>query len=188
MDYKRRGVALARNQADRMAKGKYIAVLDDDDVWIDRGKLRKQVEFLENNPEYVCCGGGVKVIIDEGQLFYQRIFPETDEQIRKNMLIRDIFVHSSLVFRRGVEKYDEKNRMCDDLNLYFRLGIKGKLYNFPEYFVKFLLGNQNKPSRTIYVRKIYRENMRLMWKHRKDYPHIWLGLLVNLKNYAKSFL
>lgn len=31
---------------------KYVAMLDGDDWWIDNSKLRKQVEFLENNPNY----------------------------------------------------------------------------------------------------------------------------------------
>jgi glycosyltransferase involved in cell wall biosynthesis len=40
----------------KAAGGEYLALVDGDDYWTDQHKLQKQVEFLENNPEYaVCC-------------------------------------------------------------------------------------------------------------------------------------
>ncbi len=50
------GVAFTRNRAIDIAKGKYIALLDADDLW-DKNKLEKQVNFIEENKySIVFCG------------------------------------------------------------------------------------------------------------------------------------
>jgi glycosyltransferase involved in cell wall biosynthesis len=49
------GAAVARNEGMHRARGKYIALLDADDVWLP-GKLRHQVDYLEKHPDVgMCC-------------------------------------------------------------------------------------------------------------------------------------
>lgn len=44
----------SRNIGIELASGKYIAFLDDDDSWLPH-KIERQVEILENNPQYLAC-------------------------------------------------------------------------------------------------------------------------------------
>lgn len=45
---KNRGAAISRNKALKMAKGKWVAFLDSDDLW-EKDKLEKQINFMKNN-------------------------------------------------------------------------------------------------------------------------------------------
>lgn len=49
-----RGPAVARTEAIKQARGKYIAFLDSDDVWFSE-KLEKQVAFMEAEGALFCC-------------------------------------------------------------------------------------------------------------------------------------
>jgi len=42
--------------------GKYIAICEGDDFWIDKYKLQKQVDYMESHPECSLCFHGAKVV------------------------------------------------------------------------------------------------------------------------------
>jgi glycosyltransferase involved in cell wall biosynthesis len=49
--------------------GKYIALCEGDDYWIDENKLQKQVDFLEANPDYGLCYTKIKSFYQDTQSF-----------------------------------------------------------------------------------------------------------------------
>jgi len=172
-------LAQARNQAIRIAKGKYIATLDDDDFWSNERKLEKQVQFLENNPDYVACGGGSIVIFEKSFLkkpstLFAPLPQEKDKDIRKKMFFEFISGLSGLCFRRvaweAVGGFDEELFLNEDQDFAFKLGATGKLYNFQEYFITTLMGRQNKANIEKFGRKRMKYEISIIKKYQKNYP------------------
>jgi glycosyltransferase involved in cell wall biosynthesis len=88
-----------------MSRGKYIAFCEGDDYWTDPDKLQKQVDFLEENPEYSICFHDV-MILKNGQIvkdYLTRIVPEETEILE---LAKGNFIHTpSVVFRNKLFKH-----------------------------------------------------------------------------------
>ena len=60
-----RGISYTRNRLNTLASGSYIAILDSDDL-AEPGRLTKQVNFLDLNPEVSLLGGCAKLIDEHG--------------------------------------------------------------------------------------------------------------------------
>lgn len=96
----------ARNDGMALAKGKYIAVADADDVSVPE-RLAAQVRFLECNTIVDLLGGGLVPVDADGNLFgtpvYKPVFKGQPEQYRLNMLQeKTVVCHGTLMFRRSV--------------------------------------------------------------------------------------
>jgi len=184
------GSALARNKAIDNAQGEYIAILDADDIWIDRDKLKKQIEFLEKNNEYILVGGGMIIVDINGREIKKCLPPETDAEIRKSILIRNPFVHSAVVFKREIWQLTNgyigrKKVSTDEWSLWLELGKLGKFYNFPEYFIYYL----KNPQGTSKKKQVYnlREDIKIRKKYRTYYPNFWKGYFYGWLQYFYFF-
>lgn len=139
------GIQKTLNKGLREAKGEYIARIDDDDIWVDQNKLSEQVGFLEKNKEYVLVGTGVIIVDEHNKELFRYLLPEKDTQIRKTILGKNCFIHSSVLFNKNTVMkmggYDESvnTRHVEDYDLWLRLGLCGKFANLPSYAVRFKL-------------------------------------------------
>lgn len=172
-----------------MAHGKYISRIDDDDFWCEPDKLERQVNFLEKNKDYVLVGGGMIKIDKNGTEIMRQFRPETDENIRKSILIGDIFVHSTVVFLKKswaqTGGYDENIGYADDWDLWLKLGKIGKFYNFQEYFVYYLQWQGNISNRNVFYNLKIANKLRR--RYREDYPGFEKALFLGWLDYLYYF-
>src|SRR5438093_2339745 len=68
----RGGQTVAKNRGAAVAKGRYLAFLDADDLWYPR-KLQQQVEVLESDPQAVLVHCDFDDIDEAGQLLGRRV-------------------------------------------------------------------------------------------------------------------
>ncbi|MEQ9969525.1 glycosyltransferase family 2 protein [Pectobacterium parvum] len=128
IDQENYGVATARNNGVKLSSGDYIAFLDSDDIWMP-GKLRRQVDFMRSNPDYVLCGSnfdglnanfdGLKKIIDS---FYCVDF--------EKIIFKNYFQPSTVLMKRNVffdvGGFKNGMRYSEDALLFYNICYQGK--------------------------------------------------------------
>lgn len=115
---------------------KYITCLDGDDYYIDKYKLQKQVEFLEENERYVACFHNVMNLNDKTgakSLFLSLDFPE--EVDAKDVISKKWFlpIHSVVMRREFIsfpQWYEEV--MNDDYVVDLSVAMHGPFYYMPD--------------------------------------------------------
>jgi len=165
-----------RNVAIEKSSGEYIAILDDDDVFCNRQKLAQQVSFLELFPEYKVIGTNISVHTPDFKVEGNKLYPQSDEQIRKSMLVACPFCHSTTMFRKedvisvGGYKPIEGEKENNEYLLWMQLGLMGKLINLPMIGVSYRLGHKKK--NIAHSLKLHYENFKTVYAYRDKYPNI----------------
>lgn len=130
-----RGPSSARNTGIRAARGKYVAFLDSDDIWLPK-HLANQMAMLESNPSLgLVYANGVQ-IRDERPIGVS--FDRTPQSLPVNFdsLLREqstVNTSSAVVSRDALVKagmFDEQFRRCEDYDLWLRLAAAGVRMTF----------------------------------------------------------
>jgi glycosyltransferase involved in cell wall biosynthesis len=148
--FQKKNVGPARNWMDLLSasNAKYIAYMEGDDYWTDATKLQKQVDFLENNPDYALCFHRSKVFQD-GMLQtdpleerYNRI---TQRPVSKvDLLQQSNFIQShSVVFRNVVKEFPVEFNYspAGDLLFYILVAEHGYIHRFDDVMGVYRMGS-----------------------------------------------
>ena len=115
------------------AKGKYIAMCDGDDYWSNETKLQLQVDFLEQNNQYIMC-------CHDGDVYYQKsntfgpIYPTPFQNpitVAKIITMGgNLCPTSSIVFRNQFTEFPDfmMKSLSNDRALTYFLMLQGKFW------------------------------------------------------------
>ena len=184
------GISKNRNIGIKTAKGKYIAMLDSDDLWLEKNKISKQVNFLENNIDHALVGTFMILIDEQDNLGKKINFAESDNEIRKSIIYKNHIAQSSVMFRKDVAVsvygYDENLTTMEDHDLWLKMGIKNKLVVLPIYALGYRIhGGSITKSRKV---RVALDELHVIWKHKKEYSGFVFGITKGIVRLIKSFL
>ncbi|MFC3198579.1 glycosyltransferase family 2 protein [Parapedobacter deserti] len=179
------GLSHARQATLEAATGKYVAILDSDDVSLP-DRLQKQYHFMEQHPQVMLCGGNALIIDEEsnktGELLHQ-IYGHDELKVR--FFFNNILVNSCVMFRRekALQLGGYRDRApAEDYDLFVRLADQGAIYIFNEPLVYYRIHEANisqskRDAAIAYLREIKDEQLRLLGSDPQQYGAIFDALL-----------
>lgn len=132
------GLTPSLNRAIELARAPLLARLDADDVALPE-RLARQKRFLDAHPEVGLLGTGAREVDAAGRAVGLVTPPVDDLGIRRALIRRNPFVHSSVLMRRRVidevGAYDPALPVAQDYELWMRMSRVTRLANLPEPLV-----------------------------------------------------
>ncbi|MBC7388038.1 MAG: glycosyltransferase family 2 protein [Opitutaceae bacterium] len=148
----------------KMARGKYIARMDADDISFPQ-RFEKQVSLLEKQTATGICSSWI-IYTDNEEL---RKFPVESQELIDQLLIENPISHPASMFRNEIIKkhnlfYDEKYMPSEDFKLWSQIGIYSNLHNIPEPLIYYRrhpgqISIQKKIVQDMLVQKVALENL-----------------------------
>nr|WP_086940003.1 glycosyltransferase family 2 protein [Thaumasiovibrio occultus] len=170
------GLIDALNLGLTMAKGRYIARMDADDISLPE-RFAEQIAFLDAHPDYIACGTSIINFTETSEHglreSYMR-YPTSDEEIRvalhffeRNICHPTVMFRSSAIKEQGI-CYRKEYPHAEDYRLWIELSKLGKLHNLPKGLVKYYrhqeqISAKYYPEQIAISKRIVRDLIRETW-------------------------
>jgi glycosyltransferase involved in cell wall biosynthesis len=134
------GLIKTLNKGLQLAKGKWIARFDADDVCYPE-RLQVQVDFLKNNPDHVLTGGEADYMDEDGNFIFTFHFRNYDDAaIRADNFRLCPVIHAAVMFHKdaviAAGGYDDHAITFEDHLLWRNLAKQGKMMNMHKPLIK----------------------------------------------------
>lgn len=121
------GLTKSLNEGLKIAKGKYIARMDADDVALSE-RFNKQYNYLEKNKNVFLLGTSAMMIDEDGNRSIKITAITQEKKIYSRLRKKNTIIHSSIMFRNDFELFYRENfKYAQDYDLYLRVLSEGKI-------------------------------------------------------------
>lgn len=133
------GLIATLNKGLDLARGKYIARMDQDDISLPE-RLYKQVVFMDSHVNIGVCGTWIEYIGDDTGCI--ATFPHAPEDIKANLLFYCAMAHPTVMIRSSFVKiyelrYNPDHLHAEDFGLWKTCSYLFPLANIPEVLLKY---------------------------------------------------
>tara|TARA_Y100000022_G_C13243591_1_gene373662 strand:+ start:499 stop:1560 length:1062 start_codon:yes stop_codon:yes gene_type:complete len=139
------GITKSLNKGVKVAKGKYLARADADDIY-EPNRFELQLKFLEKNSNISLVGSNVKYIDKNEKFLNFSDLPIDHFNIWSRLFFHNPLIHSTIFFRRDIFKkspYNEKFNTTQDYDMYCRIINCYKIVNIKKPLANYRIHNQS---------------------------------------------
>lgn len=184
-DGKNKGIAYRLNEQLWLAKGKYFARMDADDLMFPV-RIEKQVLFLESHPEIDIVGSQAIVIDDQNKILGLR--DSTVPSSINDVLRNPVFIHPTVTGRvEWFRKFGYSNALkgVEDLDLWIRSFSNSKFHKLNEP----LLFYRDPLQIKLNIYRFRQQQLRICLLANRDlFRGKKISPLISIKSYLKTFL
>ena len=135
---KNSGAAAARNKKLKKATGKYIAIMDSDDISLPN-RFEKEVNFLEKHPEISIVGSNMELFYENGETEKTNVClnPKILDFFKENFLQHSTVMWRKADFDKYDLRYDQKYKTAEDYDLWVRASRYLNIANIPDVLCRY---------------------------------------------------
>lgn len=185
---------------DEHTHGKYVALCEGDDYWIDPQKLQKQVDYMEAHPDCSLCFHAHKDLKNGKYYEIRRYDNQVEECPIKEMILLSggYMATNSMLYRKDrilkVEPVWSKDAPVGDLPLMLKLASQGKVAYINDVMSVYrvaALGSWTLRSKSFQYQFYFIRKMNMMWKGYDawtDYKYHKVVMKMRRDNYVGIFM
>ena len=161
------GQTKSLNKAIKIARGKYIARMDSDDVAFPN-RFGVQVEFLNRNANIKVIGSWYLIINETGKIIKKVCLPVNPTEIKALLIASSPFTypyiaHPTVMLRReifdDIGYYNEKYYVAQDYDLWVRISRKYQIVNLSQVLLKYRIHKQSLTNDSFHISVKEAENI-----------------------------